>query len=77
MLARMLARHHVHCGWVVVALTFFTTLLTAVVMGLTGVLILPLQTEFGWETGSISGALGLRLVLFELAAPFAASFISR
>ena len=77
MLAPVLARNGMHYGWVMVALTFLTTLSTAAVMGLAGVLILPLQTEFGWETGSISGALGLRLVLFGLVAPFAASFISR
>jgi MFS family permease len=76
-LAPMMARHGVHYGWVMVGLTFLTTLSTAAVMGLAGVLILPLQGEFGWDTSSISGALALRLVLFGLVAPFAASFISR
>lgn len=76
-LAPLLARHRIHYGWVMVSLTFLTTLSTAAVMGLAGVLILPLQTEFGWELGSISGALSLRLLLFGLVAPFAAAFISR
>eukprot|EP01037_Dinobryon_pediforme_P002001 gene2001-2037_t len=77
LVAPALSRRGVHYGWIMVALTFLTTLSTAAVMGLAGVLILPLQTEFGWDTGSISGALGLRLVLFGLVAPFAAAFISR
>lgn len=76
-LAPLLARYGIHYGWVMVAITFLTTLSTAAVMGLAGVLILPLQTEFGWDTASISGALSLRLVLFGLVAPFAAAFISR
>jgi sugar phosphate permease len=76
-LAALLARKGVHYGWVMVALTFLTTLSTAAVMGMVGVLILPLKSEFGWQTAQISGALGLRLVLFGLAAPFAAAFIAR
>jgi MFS family permease len=76
-LASILARRGVHYGWVMVALTFLTTLSTASVMGLVGVLILPLKSEFGWDTSEISGALGLRLMLFGLVAPFAAAFIAR
>ena len=76
-LAAFLARKGVHYGWVMVGLTFLTTLSTASVMGLVGVLILPLKTEFGWDLSSISGALGLRLMLFGLVAPFAAAFMAR
>ena len=60
-----------------VALTFLVTLSTAAVMGLATILMLPLKTEFGWDTGSISGALSLRLMLFGLVAPFAGAFIAR
>ena len=76
-LAAVLARRKIHYGWVMVALTFLTTLSTAAVMGLVGVLFDPLKTEFGWQTSSISGALALRLMLFGLVAPFAAAFIAR
>lgn len=76
-LAPALARRGVHYGWVMVALTFLTTLSTAAMMGFAGVLIGPLQAEFGWQIGEISGALALRLALFGLVAPFAAAFIAR
>jgi len=76
-LAPVLARRGVHYGWVMVALTFLTMLSTAAVMGLPGVLIGPLQSEFGWGTGEISGALSLRLVLYGVGGPFAAAFIAR
>ena len=46
-------------------------------MGAPGVLIEPLQQEFGWATAQISSALAIRLVLFGLMGPFAAAFMNR
>lgn len=76
-LARALARRNVHYGWVMVAITFLTMVATAAAMGNLGVLLLPLQKEYGWDTGSISGALAARLLLFGLMAPFSAALIQR
>lgn len=76
-LAARLGRRNVHYGWVVVAVTFLTMLVTAAAMGAPGVLIVPLEKEFGWSTSQISAALALRLVLFGLLGPFAAAFMNR
>ncbi len=76
-LARRFSRLGLHYGWAVVAITFVTTLVTAGAMGLPGALILPLSREFGWNTEQISGALALRILLYGLMAPFAASLIDR
>jgi len=72
-----LARAGVHYGWLVAAATFFTMLATACAMGSAGILIPALQTEFGWTTAQISGALAVRLVLYGLMAPFAAVLLRR
>lgn len=69
LVANALARRGVHYGWVVVAVTFVTMLVTAGAVGAPGVLILPLQREFGWGTAEISSALAIRLLLFGLMAP--------
>jgi MFS family permease len=76
-LAASLARRNIHYGWVVVAVTFLTMLVTAAAMGAPGVLIVPLEKEFGWETSQISTALAIRLVLFGLMGPFAAALMNR
>src|SRR5467141_1849480 len=76
-LAAALARRNVHYGWVVAGVTFLTMLVTAGAVGAPGVLILPLQREFGWETAEISSALALRLLLFGLMGPFAAALMNR
>jgi MFS family permease len=76
-LAAALARRNVHYGWVVVAVTFLTMLVTAGAMGAPGVLIVPLEREFGWDNTQISSALGLRLLLFGVFGPFAAAFMNR
>ncbi len=76
-LSRFCARRGIHYGWVVAAVTFLTMLVTAGAVGTPGVLIGPLQQEFGWSTSEISSALAIRLVLFGLMGPFAAAFINR
>ncbi|AMJ61783.1 MFS transporter [Bosea sp. PAMC 26642] len=74
---RLLARRGVHYGWVIAAVTFLTMLVTAGAVGAPGVLIAPLQREFGWATADISSALAVRLMLFGLMGPFAAAFMNR
>jgi MFS family permease len=76
-LAVALARRNIHYGWVVVAVTFLAMLVTAGAMGAPGVLIVPLEREFGWDNAQISTALALRLLLFGLFGPFAAAFMNR
>ena len=76
-LAAALARRNIHYGWVVVGVTFLTMLVTAGAMGAPGVLIVPLEREFGWDNAQISSALALRLLLFGLFGPFAAAFMNR
>src|SRR5665213_1902411 len=76
-LAPRLARHNIHYAWLVVGITFLTMLVTAGAMGAPGVLIIPLEKEFGWSNAEISTALALRILLFGLMAPFAAAFLNR
>src|SRR6202020_3349121 len=76
-LAAALGRRNIHYGWVVVGVTFLTLLVTAAAMGTPGVLIVPLEREFGWDNAQISSALALRLLLFGLFGPFAAAFMNR
>jgi MFS family permease len=76
-LANVLSRRGIHYGWVTVAVTFLTMLVTAGAVGAPGVLLGPLQAEFGWSTAEISTGFAVRLVLFGLMGPFAAAFMNR
>ncbi len=76
-LAAWLTKRNIHYGWVMVAVTFLTALVTAGAVGAPGVFILPLQHEFGWDTAEISTALAIRLLLFGLMGPFAAALMNR
>ncbi len=76
-LAATLDKRGIHYGWAMVALTFFTALVTAGAVGAPGVFIVPLQHEFGWSTAEISSALSIRFILFGLMAPFAAALLNR
>jgi MFS family permease len=76
-LSAALARRNIHYGWVMVAVTFLTAIVSAGAVGAPGVFIVPLQKEFGWSTAEISSALSIRFVLFGLMAPFAAALMNR
>lgn len=76
-LSSVLSRRHIHYGWVMVAVTFLTALVSAGAVGAPGVFIVPLQQEFGWTTAEISSALSIRFILFGLMAPFAAALMNR
>ncbi|RYE33477.1 MAG: MFS transporter [Hyphomicrobiales bacterium] len=75
--AAFFLRHRINYAWVVAGVTFLTMLVTAGAVGAPGVLIGPLQNEFGWSTSDISSAFAIRLVLFGLLGPFAAAFMNR
>ena len=74
-LAAAFARRNIHDGWVVVGATFLTMLISAGAVGAPGVLLPPLQREFGWSTSEISLALASHLLLFGLMGPFAAALL--
>ena len=76
-LSAVLARRNIHYGWVMVGVTFLTSLVSAGAVGAPGVFIVPLQKEFGWSTAEISSALSIRFILFGLMAPFAAALMNR
>jgi MFS family permease len=76
-ITRVFARIGVHYGWVVVSVTFFAALVAAGAAGSVGVMLVPLQLEYGWTSAEISSALGLRFALLGLVAPFAAALFNR
>jgi sugar phosphate permease len=76
-LAAALAARRIHYGWVVLGVTFLVMLATAGAMGASGVIIAPLEREFGWANADISSAMAVRLMLYGLMGPFAAALINR
>ncbi len=56
-------------GWVVVALTFLTSLNGAGVRSALVVMIYPLEQEFGWSRSAIAGAAAITLFLYGATAP--------
>lgn len=67
----------VHYGWVVVAVTFTVLLVSAAIRATPGVLIVPLEQEFGWSAETISGAIAINILLYGLIGPFAGAVIER
>ncbi|MFT3907008.1 MAG: MFS transporter [Steroidobacteraceae bacterium] len=62
-------------AFVVVALVFVSLLVAAGVRSAPGVLILPLEQNFGWPRGVISAAAALGIFLYGLVGPFAAALM--
>ncbi|GAA2854596.1 MFS transporter [Nonomuraea rubra] len=70
-------RRGLHRAWYVAAVAFVAILGSAGFRATPGVLITPLQEEFGWSAGTISLAVSVNLVLYGLTAPFAAALMDR
>lgn len=66
-----------HYAWVVAATTFVTLLITAGVRATPGLLMVPLESEFGWSRSAISASVAINIALFGLIGPFAASLMDR
>ncbi|WP_347108145.1 MFS transporter [Paenarthrobacter sp. S56] len=70
-------RRGLHPAWVVAAVAFLALVGAAGFRAAPGVLMVPLQQEFGWSTTVLSLAVSINLVLFGLTAPFAAALMER
>ncbi|HEX8497846.1 MAG TPA: MFS transporter [Actinomycetales bacterium] len=70
-------RPHWHRAWAVAAVTFAALVCAAAFRSATGVLMEPVEAEFGWSRTTTSSAVTVNLVLFGLTAPFAAAVMER
>jgi sugar phosphate permease len=75
--AARLTRSRLHYGWVMVGVTLLVLVTSAGFRATPGVLIVPLQHEFGWSRATISVAVSINLVAYGLCAPFAAALHER
>lgn len=74
---RTSTRRRIHPAWIVAVVAFLALVGAAGFRAAPGVLMVPLQTEFGWSTTVLSAAVSINLVLFGLTAPFAAALMER
>lgn len=70
-------KRKIHPAWIVAAVAFLALVGAAGFRAAPGVLMVPLQEEFGWSTTVLSAAVSINLVLFGLTAPFAAALMER
>jgi sugar phosphate permease len=68
---------NLHYAWIVAGVTVLALMIGAGVRSAPGILIVPLQQEFGWSRGTISFAIGLNIFLYGLVGPFAAAVIEK
>ncbi|MCB0022668.1 MAG: MFS transporter [Caldilinea sp.] len=69
--------HRFYYGWVVVAVTALTLLVSAGVRSAPGVFLVPLQEDTQWSIGVISFAVSIGLLVLGLTAPVSGWFIDR
>ncbi|MFK4759554.1 MFS transporter [Microbacterium sp. ZW T5_45] len=70
-------RHRIHPAWLVALVALIALIGAAGFRAAPGVLMVPLQEEFGWSTAELSLAVTVNLLLFGLTAPFAAALMQR
>jgi MFS family permease len=67
----------IHYGWIVAGVVFLVLLVASGVRGAPGVLIVPLEQEFGWTRAGISLPISISLLVYGIVGPFSAAFIDR
>lgn len=66
-----------HYAWIVAAVAFTTILIVAGVRASPGILVVPLESEFGWSRASISFAIGISILLHGAIGPFSAALMNK
>ena len=74
---RLRGGHRLHRAWLVAAVTLSALVTAAAFRSSIGVLLEPIEQEFGWSRQVTSGAVTVNLVLYGLVAPFAAALMER
>lgn len=67
----------IHRAWLVAAVTFLVLLASAAFRSSLGVLLVPIEDDLGWTRTDTSIAVSLNLIVYGLAAPFAAALLER
>ena len=67
----------IHFAWIAAGLVFLVLITGAGIRATPGVLIVPLEEEFGWTRASISLAIGINIFIFGFIGPFAAAAMQR
>jgi predicted MFS family arabinose efflux permease len=71
------SRRRLHPAWIVAGVAFLALVGAAGFRAAPSVMIVPLESEFGWSRTTISIAVGINILLFGLVAPFAAALMER
>jgi MFS family permease len=71
------AGHRVHYAWVVLGVTFVCLLTAAAVRSVPGIILRPLEAEFGWNRAAIALAVSINLILYGLAGPLLGRLMDR
>ena len=66
-----------HYAWVIVAVTFVSLLAAQAVRAAPGVIIIPLESDFGWDRATVSLAVAFSLITFGLGGPLGGTLIDR
>src|SRR5574341_404990 len=66
-----------HYAWVVLGVTFLCLLMAAGARAVPGVIVRPLEAEFGWDRASIAMAVSINFLLFGLAGPLLGRLIDK
>jgi sugar phosphate permease len=65
----------IHRAWLVAAVTFLVLLASAAFRSSLGLMLVPIEEDLGWTRTDTSVAVSVNLIVYGLAAPFAAALI--
>ncbi|HET8568149.1 MAG TPA: MFS transporter [Candidatus Limnocylindria bacterium] len=67
----------IHYAWVIALITVIAMVATQAVRAAPGIIIVPLEREFGWDRAAISLSVGVSLIAFGLGGPLGGTLVDR
>ncbi len=65
----------IHYSWFILVVTFFSIIVSGIVVASTGVFINPFEKEFGWDRSVITLAFAISMFLYGISGPFMAALL--
>lgn len=73
----LVRRPRFHYAWIIVAVTFVAAMTAQAIRYTPGLIMLPLEAEFGWDRATISLAVAASLVTYGMGGPLAGTLVDR
>ena len=73
----LILKSHLHYGWVMACLAFFTTVFSSTALTTPSIILLSIAEHHGWKISDVSKSIALMFLVLAMMAPFGSALMLR